>query len=177
MLIICEHLQAVVLVNIRLKKKKSSLNFEIKNKALTSIIIKNFENGPQFKPCSPLVFTDWHKGSNQYHKWENHQFCKENIWQDCAVHIQAVMTLNRILHYPSCRLQKLVLPAETYWYPHTLFLSENICSQTNQARCSACNETTTTWGWTYGISILTSQQKFTLLPSFQYAHFIKPDSL
>lgn len=41
MLIICAHLQAVVLVNIRLKKKKSSLNFEIKNKALTSLIIKN----------------------------------------------------------------------------------------------------------------------------------------
>lgn len=106
-----------------------------------------FSSSPVFPTGVP-----WHKGSNQCHKWESHQFCKEHIWQDCAV-LTSCHDFSRILHYSSCRLQKLVLPAETYWYLHTSFLSENICSQTNQARCSACSETTI-WGWTYGISIL-----------------------
>lgn len=50
MLIICVHLQAVILVNVRLNKKKSSLNFQIKNKALISIIIKIIAKSLQFKP-------------------------------------------------------------------------------------------------------------------------------
>lgn len=155
MLVICAHLQTVILVSIRLKKKRS-LNFEIKNKALTSIIIKIFENSLQFKPhinhwCSlsdTRIQTNTINGkkpsSVRNTSGRIEQSTYKLPWLSVGYSIIHV-------HCRNCACQ--LKPMDVYIFH---FLSENICTKTNQARCSACNETTTIWEWAYGISVLTS---------------------
>lgn len=130
------------------------MNFEIKNKALTSLIIKNFENGLQFKSCAhhwrsrtdTRVQTNTINGKTTSSARNTSGRIVQSTYKLSWLSAGYFIILHVLYRNWSCQLK----PTDIY----TLhFCLKNICSQANQARCSACNETTIR-EWTYGISIL-----------------------
>lgn len=120
------------------------MNFEIQNKALTSITIKIFENNLQFNPdvnhwCSSTdtrIQTNTINGKNtssvRNRSGRIEQPTYKLPWPSVGYSIILYV------HYRNCACQ--LKPMDVYILH---FLSANICAKTNQARCSACNETTT----------------------------------
>lgn len=142
-------------VNIRLKWK-SSLTFETRNKALTSIVINIFGNSLQLKPrvnhwwslSDTRIQTNTINGKTSRSVMSTSGRTGQSTYKLPWLSVGHSVTL--YAHYGNCVCQLTSMDVHTPY-----FWSESICTKTKQARCSACNETTIR-GWAYGISILPS---------------------
>lgn len=151
------------------------MNFEIKNKALTSVIIKNFENGLQFKPCvhhwcsltDTRVQTSTINGKTTSSVRNTSGRIVQSTYKLSLLSVGYFIILHVIYRNWSCQLK----PIDIYTLHFCLKIS--VAKQTKPDVQPAMRQ--------YEDEHMAFQSyilaKIHSITSLQHAHFIKPDSL